>query len=98
LAALQQLDAVSPQIPAAPAQPQPVEAGGHGSESGAGGSCARRLSESSWLQAAHYATLRGFVEQHLLQRMLVAITVLEWPLTIARRGTIPLLEQVLTVL
>lgn len=49
---------------------------------------------SVWLQAAHYATLRGFVRQHLLQRLLAAVVVLEWPLTIARRLSIPLLEQV----
>lgn len=47
-----------------------------------------------WLQAAHYATLRGFVQQHLLQRLLAAVVLVEWPLTIARRLTIPLLEQV----
>lgn len=31
----------------------------------------------------------------LLQRLLLAVEVVEWPLTIARRATIPLLEQVL---
>lgn len=47
------------------------------------------------MQAAHYANLRGFVQNVLLQRLLLAVEVMEWPLTIARRATIPLLEQVL---
>lgn len=47
-----------------------------------------------WLKAAHNGSIRVFVEQQLLQRVLTAITVLEWPLTVARRATIPLLEQV----
>ena len=98
VAAQQMTDAVSPHIPAAATDPLAAEGGNSGSGSGgASGRCARRLSERSWLQAAHYATLRGFVEQHLLQRMLVAVSVLEWPLTVARRGTIPLLEQVHTI-
>ena len=45
-------------------------------------------------QAAHYADLRGVVEQVVLQRLLTAIKTVEWPLTIARRATTPLLEQV----
>ena len=95
--AQQAVDAVSPNIPAASTDPLAAGGGNSGDRSGgASGSCARRLSERSWLQAAHYATLRGFVEQHLLQRMLAAVSVLEWPLTVARRGTIPLLEQVPT--
>lgn len=83
---------VTPQIPATPAE-SPVSAPGDGVGGGGSGRGLQRT-QSIWLQAAHYATLRGFVEQHLLQRLLAAITVLEWPLTIARRGTIPLLEQV----
>lgn len=45
-------------------------------------------------QAAHYADLRGFVEQVVLQRLLTVVKTVEWPLTIARRATTPLLEQV----
>lgn len=86
---------MSPQIPSAPAESPTLAVGGGGGGGASSSGRSLRRTQSVWLQAAHYATLRGFVEQHLLQRLLTAITVLEWPLTIARRGTIPLLEQVL---
>lgn len=83
--------AVTPAAAPQPAELPPTECSGGGS-----GSSDRvlRRSASRWLQAAHSGSLRMFVEQQLLQRVLTAITVLEWPLTIARRATIPLLEQV----
>ncbi len=61
---------------------------------GGGGERGLQRSRSVWLRAAHHATIRGLVEQHLLQRLLAAVETLEWPLTIARRASIPLLEQV----